>query len=326
LTEELKLTQVSEVMVGRSRSFLHVLDLAHEVAPTTGTVLITGETGTGKELLARAIHEWSPRRDKAFVRVNCAALPAGLVESELFGHERGAFTGADHRRTGRFELADKGTLFLDEIGEMPLEAQAKLLHVLQEGLVDRVGGMHPVPVDVRIIAATNADLSAALAQGRFRSDLFYRLAVFPISIPPLRERPEDIPVLAQHLVNQYRDKLKRPAEVIDPDSLQRLIHYPWPGNVRELQNVIERAMILSRAPVLEVHEHLLSPQSAATAQQSSDRLLDLERTHISQTLALTNWRIEGDGGAAERLGLAPSTLRSRLKKLGILRPAELAGQ
>lgn len=326
LTEELRVTQDAGAMVGRSRSFQHVLELAREVAPTTGTVLITGETGTGKELLALAIHEWSPRRDKPFVRVNCAALPIGLVESELFGHERGAFTGADHRRIGRFELADKGTLFLDEISELPLEAQAKLLRALQEGMVDRVGGTQTVPVDVRIIAATNADLSAALAQGRFRSDLFYRLAVFPICIPPLRERPEDIPVLAQHFVAQYRNKLKRPAEVIEPASLQRLIRYPWPGNVRELQNVIERAMILSRASVLQIDEHQLTPHISAPVPPSPAGLQDLERTHILQTLALTSWRIEGAGGAAERLGLAPSTLRSRLKKLGIQRPADPARQ
>lgn len=323
LVEELKRTRNFGSMVGKSRPFQQSMELAREVAPTMGTVLITGETGTGKELLARAIHDWSPRRSKAFVRVNCAALPMGLVESELFGHERGAFTGADHRRIGRFELANDGTLFLDEIGEMPLEAQAKLLRVLQENMVDRVGGTQPIAVDVRVIAATNADLTAALAQGRFRSDLFYRLAVFPIFIPPLRDRPEDIALLARHFLEQYRTKLKRPCQDIEPESLERLIRYPWPGNVRELENVIERAVILSRSPVLHIDERLIAPFVPAASAQSLTQLQDVERTHILQTLASTDWRIEGPDGAAERLGLAPSTLRSRLKKLEIQRPAGL---
>ena len=322
LTEELKLTKNFGAMVGQSQLFQQVLQLAQEVAPTTTTVLIVGETGTGKELLAQAISEWSLRRDKPFIRVNCAALPAGLVESELFGHERGAFTGADRRRVGKFELAHGGTLFLDEISEMPLEAQAKLLRVLQDGIIDRVGGVQPTTVDVRVIAATNADMNAAIAQGRFRSDLFYRLAVFPIFIPPLRERPEDIPLLARYFLDQSRWRMKRPCEDIDPDSLDRLIHYPWPGNVRELQNVIERAVILTNAPVLHIDHRMMTPFVAAASAQSHTQLQDVERTHILQTLASTDWQIEGPGGASEKLGLAPSSLRSRLKKLKIQRPPD----
>ncbi len=319
LVEEIKLTNNFGAMVGRSQAFQNLLSLAQAVAPTNSTVLITGETGTGKELLARAIHELSPRRDKPFVRVNCAALPVGLVESELFGHERGAFTGAEQRRQGRFELANGGTLFLDEIGEMPMEAQAKLLRVLQDGFVDRVGGTHPVPVDVRIIAATNSNLVSAIAEGRFRADLYYRIHVFPIFVPPLRERPEDIPLLARHFLEQYSAKLKRRWEDIAPASMDRLIRYAWPGNVRELQNVIERAMILSRTPLLEIQDSL-APSAGADPQGAPATLLDFERAHILKTLQETGWRIEGPQGAAQALGLNPSTLRSRLKKLGLKRP------
>jgi len=320
LAEELKLTKHFGAMVGESQTFQHVLEIAQEAAPTTTTVLITGETGTGKELLAQAIHEWSPRRGKPFIRVNCAAFPAGLVESELFGHERGAFTGAEARREGRFELAHGGTLLLDEIGEMPLETQAKLLRVIQDGMVDRIGGKQPIPVDVRLIASTNADLAAAVEQGRFRADLFYRLHVFPITIPPLRSRPEDIPGLAQHFLEHYRVKLRRPCEEIAPESMERLIRYSWPGNVRELENLIERAMILSHDSSLHIDERLLMPSPATPPAKPVSGLMDFERQHILQTLASTHWRIEGSGGAAERLGLAPSSLRSRIKKLGIHRP------
>lgn len=321
LAEELKITKHYGAMVGQSRIFQHVLELAKEVAPTTTTVLITGETGTGKELLAQAIHERSPRREKPFIRVNCAAFPAGLVESELFGHERGAFTGADARREGRFELANGGTLFLDEVGEMPLETQAKLLRVIQDRVVDRLGGKRPIPVDVRLIAATNADLAAAIEQGRFRADLFYRLHVFPITIPPLRSRPEDIPALARHFLEHYRVKLRRPCEDITPESMERLIRYSWPGNVRELENLIERAMILSHESLLHIDERFLVPPTATPPPKAPAGLVDLERQHILQILASVNWRIEGSGGAAERLGLAPSTLRSKIRKLGLQRPA-----
>ncbi|GJL57080.1 MAG: hypothetical protein NPIRA02_42120 [Nitrospirales bacterium] len=322
LAEELKLTKHFGTMVGESQIFQHVLEIAQEAAPATTTVLITGETGTGKELLAQAIHDWSPRREKPFIRVNCAAFSPGLVESELFGHERGAFTGADARREGRFELAHGGTLLLDEIGEMPLETQAKLLRVLQDGMVDRIGGKHPIPVDVRLLASTNVDLSVAVEQGRFRADLFYRLHVFPITIPPLRSRPEDIPGLAQHFLGHYRTKLRRPCEAISSESMERLIRYPWPGNVRELENLIERAMILSHESTLDIDERLLMSTPTASSEKPASGLMDFERQHILQTLASTHWRIEGSGGAAEQLGLAPSSLRSRIKRLGLQRPVK----
>lgn len=321
LSEELKLVKNTGSLVGNSPAFQHVLDLAREVAPTPATVLITGETGTGKELIAQAIHEWSPRQSKPLIRVNCAAFPAGLVESELFGHERGAFTGADRAREGRFELAHGGSLFLDEIGEMPLETQAKLLRVLQDGMVDRLGGKQPVHVDVRVIAATNTNLGEAVRHGTFRADLFYRLDVFPIALPPLRNRPEDIPLLARHFLEHHRVKLRRSCKDIDQDSLERLIRYSWPGNVRELENVIERAMILSHEPVLRIDETVVGLQNSSVATSPPAGLKDLERRHILQTLTLTNWHIEGPDGAAARLGLAPSTLRSRLKQLGVKRPS-----
>ncbi len=320
LAEELKANQDFGIVVGRSQAFEQVLTLARQAAPTGATVMVTGETGTGKEVLARAIHERSLRRDRAFVRLNCAALPAGLIESELFGHERGAFTGAEHQRVGRFELADGGTLFLDEVGEMPLEAQAKLLRVLQDGLVDRVGGANAIPVDVRVIAATNADLHRAIQQGRFRSDLYYRLNVFPIHMPPLRERPEDIPILARHFLRVHSRRLKRQCEDFDGVSMERLVQYAWPGNVRELENIVERALILSHERLLRIDPamvHVRVPPESGPRRT----LHDEERHHILQTLTLLDWRIEGPGGAAEQLGLAPSTLRSRMRKLAIRRPS-----
>ncbi len=320
LIEELKLTKNSGTLVGKSQAFQNVLVLVREVAPTPTTVLIIGETGTGKELIAQAIHDWSPRHRKPLVRLNCAAFPAGLVESELFGHERGAFTGADRAREGRFELADGGTLFLDEIGEMPLETQAKLLRVLQDGMVDRLGGKQPVPVDVRVIAATNSDLPAAVKHGTFRADLFYRLNVFPLGLPPLRDRPEDIPSLARHFLEHYCIKFNRSCKDIDQESLERLMRYTWPGNVRELENVIERALILSHTSVLRVDEQVLGSQAATFMAPPVADLKELERRHILQTLTLTDWHIEGPDGAAARLGIPPSTLRSRMKQFGIKRP------
>lgn len=321
LVEELKSTHNFGAMIGVSNVFRKALSQAKAVGPTSTTVLVAGETGTGKELMARAIHELSDRRDKPFVRVNCAALPMGLVESELFGHERGAFTGADQRRSGRFELASGGTLFLDEIGEMPLESQAKLLRVLEDGLVDRVGGTGPVPVDVRIIAATNADLVSLVSEGRFRADLYYRLHVFPIVLPPLRERPEDIPFLVRHFLEAYRLKLKRSALEFDADSINRLIGYAWPGNVRELQNVIERAVILARSPVVTIEPQALAQAEPAAVLSSA--MVDMERQHIQRTLESVHWRIYGPNGAAAQLAMNPSTLRSRMKKLGLARPAHL---
>lgn len=321
LTEALRLTTNSESLVGKSLAFRHMIGLAHDVAPTPSTVFLTGETGTGKELIAQAIHDWSPRHSKPMVCVNCAAFPAGLVESELFGHERGAFTGADRAREGRFELAHRGTIFLDEIGEMPLETQAKLLRVLQDGMVDRLGGKHPVRVDVRVIAATNRDLPAAVKRGAFRADLFYRLNVFPLSVPPLRNRPDDIPLLARHFLKQYCVKLGRSCKDIEQESLERLMRYTWPGNVRELENVIERALILSREPVLRIDEHVLGSQDASSTASPPADLKELERRHILQTLGLTDWRIAGPDGAAVRLGIPPSTLRSRMKQFGMKRPS-----
>jgi formate hydrogenlyase transcriptional activator len=322
LDEELKVMKNAGSLLGENLAFRHVIGLARDVAPTPATVFITGETGTGKELIAQAIHDWSPRRSKPMVRVNCAAFPAGLVESELFGHERGAFTGADRSREGRFELAHGGTLFLDEIGEMPLETQAKLLRVLQDGMIDRLGGKQPIHVDVRVIAATNRNLPAAVKAGTFRADLFYRLNVFQIGLPPLRNRPEDVPILARHFLKRFSVKFGRSCKDIDQESLERLIRYTWPGNVRELENVMERAIILSREPLLRIDEHVLGSQdSSAFITPPPASLKDLERQHILQTLTLTNWRIEGSDGAALRLGIPPGTLRSRMKQFGIMRPS-----
>jgi formate hydrogenlyase transcriptional activator len=323
LAEEVKASRNLRLVAGTSSSFTKVIDLVKAVAPTDTTVLLLGETGTGKEVLAQALHDLSGRSHKPFIRVNCAALPSGLIESELFGHERGAFTGAQLRRAGRFELAHTGTLFLDEIGEMPMETQAKLLRVLQDGMVDRIGGTQPVSVDVRLIAATNADLSTAIRQGTFRADLYYRLHIFPISVPPLRERREDIHLLAQHFLAQIGAKLKRPHLTFDPQSLARLLTYNWPGNVRELQNVIERAVILSGSSLVTVDEMLLPTVKVAPHQPAEQpvNLSDLERQHIIDVLDRTKWRIYGDQGAAQLLGLNPETLRSRLRKLGIKRPS-----
>jgi len=307
-------------IVGSSPALRQVLRQVERVAATDTTVLITGETGTGKELIATAIHRASGRADRLLVKVNCAALPAGLIESELFGHERGAFTGAVARKIGRFELADRGTLFLDEIGDLPAEFQAKLLRVLQEGEFERVGGSRTLRADVRLIAATNRDLSAAVGDGRFRADLFYRLNVFPIHMPPLRERRNDIPHLAAHLVQKHARRMGRRIERIHPDTLEALVAYDWPGNVRELQNVIERALVLADGPVLLIADRL-RPATPAPTSPAELSLDDAQRDHIRSALERTGWRVSGPNGAARILGIKPSTLETRMKKLGIERPA-----
>jgi len=288
------------------------------VAPTDSTVLVTGETGTGKELIARAIHVRSRRKDAPLVKVNCATIPANLIESDLFGHERGAFTGAVARKIGRFELADGGTLFLDEIGELPLDLQPKLLRALQEGEIERVGSTRTFKVDVRIVAATNRDLEAACRDGRFRPDLFYRLNVFPIHLPPLRERKEDIPALVTHFIRKHGPKLGRRIERVPERVMAMLAVHPWPGNVRELEHAVERSMIVSNGTELAAAEWLRRAD-AAPAPTGTATLEDVERAHILAVLESTGWRVSGPRGAAELLALKPTTLESRMKKLRIER-------
>jgi DNA-binding NtrC family response regulator len=305
-------------LIGESPALQRVREQIAQVAPTDSTVLIQGETGTGKELVARALHEKSARRERPLIKINCAALPRELVESELFGHERGAFTGAIQQRRGRFELADGGTLFLDEVGELPPEAQAKLLRVLQEHEFERIGGARSLRVDVRIIAATNRDLHAEVGATRFRADLYFRLNVFPIVLPPLRERRDDIPRLLQHFAARTARKLGRTVDGISPTFVERARAYEWPGNVRELENLVERALIMSRGGVLDASELFAVPASAARAEPAcNDTLEEIERAHIRRVLDGTSWTIEGDHGAARKLGLNPSTLRGRMRKLGI---------
>jgi PAS domain S-box-containing protein len=321
LQEEIKVSHNFEELVGSSPSLKKVLSSVERVAPTESTVLITGETGTGKELIARAIHNLSPRKDKPLVKVNCAAIPAGLIESELFGHEKGAFTGALARRIGRFELADKGTLFLDEIGDLPLDLQSKLLRVLQEGEFERVGGTQTIKVSVRVIAATNRDLAALAKSGHYRPDLYYRLNVFPINLPPLREREGDLPQLAQYFVHKYAAAQGKKIERISEQSWAALRQYRWPGNIREFQHVIERAVILTEGPELAVVDWLASPGQTADGGQLPT-LEELERAHIVRVLEHARWRVSGDQGAAAMLGLKPTTLEARMKKLGITRAAK----
>lgn len=290
----------------------------HKVAVTDTTVLVSGETGSGKELVAREIHRLSPRRDALLVTVNCAALPPGLIESELFGHEKGAFTGALQRRIGRFELADGGTVFLDEVGELPLSAQATLLRVLQEQSLERVGGSQAISVDVRVIAATNRDLSNEVAQGRFRDDLLFRLNVFPLHVPPLRDRRQDVRPLAEHFLSLFARRMKKPVPAIHPSALGLLERYSWPGNVRELANVLERALIVCEGATIEPgHLALLELQQGR--RKEAERFDDVARDHLLSTLHACKGIIEGPMGAAAKLGLKPATLRSRMKKLGIVR-------
>lgn len=332
LREEAGLESATPEIIGRSPALSRVLEQVSLVAATSSTVLISGETGTGKELVARAIHKASNRHGGLFVAVNCAALPTTLVESELFGHEKGAFTGAVARRAGRFEQADGGTLFLDEVGELPMETQAKMLRVLQSGEFERVGGSQPLKTNVRVIAASNRDLDQAVHEGRFRSDLYHRLAIFPIHLPPLRERREDIPLLAAYLVMRKTARMGRKIEQIPNKILERLTEYDWPGNVRELENVLERAIILSpgttlrpegiqlgSAPPGRTHGH--DTRLGAKHAAEDDTLDANERAHILRICEASGWRIKGADGAAGRLGLKPSTLYWRLRKHGIRRPA-----
>jgi formate hydrogenlyase transcriptional activator len=305
-------------VVGESPAILGVLESVRKVADTDSTVLVTGETGTGKELVVRAIHGLSRRKDKLLVKVNCAALPTGVIESELFGHEKGAFTGALTRKPGRFELANGGTLFLDEVGDLPLELQAKLLRVLQDGEFERVGGTQTLKVDVRLIAATNRDLDRAVSEERFRADLYYRLNVFPIVIPPLRERKQDIPRLARHFAMLYASKMGKNVGTVSADVLERLAAYDWPGNVRELQNIIERTVILSAKGRFELGAVVAAPAGGSSKPQTRS-LDDVERQHIAAVLEETGWRVSGERGAAKILGLKRTTLEARMKKLGILR-------
>jgi len=311
----------SQEIVGDSDGMRYVMSRADQVAETDATVLLLGETGTGKELVARAIHRRSRRRDRPFVVVNCAALPATIIESELFGRERGAFTGAHATQIGRFELANHGTIFLDEIGELPLELQPKLLRVLETGQIERLGSPHTVEVDMRLIAATNRDLLEEVRNGRFRADLYYRLNVFPITMPALRQRKEDIPLLVRHLVSRLGRVLQRRIDVIPPPAMRALESYDWPGNVRELENVLQRAIILSAGGVLALTDpwHPASDASP-TYTTGGNTLIEVERRHIVRILEGCRWRIEGAGGSAQVLGLKPSTLRSRMLKLGIARP------
>ena len=326
LREEIKISFKDDELIGDSQVFQEVLQQAEHVAPTDTTILILGETGTGKGLIARKIHQLSGRRDRPLVNVNCAALSATLIESEFFGHEKGAFTGAIDHKIGRFELADGGTIFLDEIGDLPIALQAKLLRVLQDHEFERIGSSTTRTVDTRVIAATNRNLDALIKKGDFRADLYYRLGVFPVHIPPLRERRSDIPLLVWFFITMLQPRLGKTVESIPSRVMDALTAYDWPGNVRELQNIIERSMILSQGTKLELCKNSLEPDvttpvSDTTGQQGSDRLEDAQRAHIVKVLEECGWKVRGKGGAAERLGLKRTTLISRMKKLGIQRPS-----
>jgi formate hydrogenlyase transcriptional activator len=331
LEEEIRSEFNFEEIIGESQSLKRALSQIELVAPAGTTVLVLGETGTGKELIARAIHNLSPRRDRTFIKVNCAAIPAGLLESELFGHERGAFTGAITQKIGRFELADGGTLFLDEVGDLPLELQPKLLRVLQEQEFERLGSTRTQRVDVRVVAATNQDLSKLVADKTFRSDLYYRLNVFPIQIPPLRERREDVPLLVRYFVQKFSRRQNKTVSYIPSDAMDALVNYNWPGNVRELENLIERAVLLSpgkelRVPVSELKSSagasFGAPEAAVLipAAPTIGTLEEVERQHILRALRQTEWRIAGKKGAAQLLGMKRTTLQARMRKLGIRRP------
>ena len=319
LREEIDGLSVPEDVVGRSHLWKQVLHQVEQVAGSDATVLFLGETGTGKCVLAHHLHSQSARSDRPFVKINCAVLPASLIESELFGHERGAFTGATTAKAGRFELADNGTVFLDEIGDLPLDLQPKLLRVLNDGEFERVGSTKTRKTDVRVIAATNRKLKQALAEGRFREDLYYRLSVFPLELPPLRKRPEDIPLFVWYFLKEFGARHGKQITEVSQKTMAVLRSYSWPGNVRELRNVIERALILSPGSRLMLAPGF-EPASTATPAESSVALEDVARAHILQVVEECGWRIRGKGNAAERLGINPSTLRSRMKKMGIERP------
>jgi formate hydrogenlyase transcriptional activator len=322
LEDEIRTELNFEEIVGKSSSLRAILQQVETVAPTDSTVLIYGETGTGKELIARAIHDLSSRSKSAFVKLNCAAIPTGLLESEMFGHERGAFTGAVAQRIGRFELASRGTVFLDEIGEIPLELQPKLLRVLQEREFERLGSSRTLKSDARLIAATNRNLADMVKDQHFRADLFYRLNVFPIQLPSLRERRDDIPLLVRHFVQQFARRMNRAIDTIPSETMSVLVSYHWPGNIRELQNLMERAVILSNGPILKVPLNDLQSQQPTTTPTSSGKfetLEDVERRHILETLHATDWIVAGPNGAAQRLGLKRSTLQVRMQKMGIRR-------
>ena len=322
LEEEIRTEYHFEEIIGESPALKRILRQVESVGPTSATVLILGETGTGKELIARAIHDLSPRRDRTFVKLNCAAIPTGLLESELFGHEKGAFTGAISQKVGRLELAHEGTLFLDEVGDIPLELQPKLLRALQEKEFERLGSTRTIPVDVRLLAATNRDLARMVAERQFRSDLYYRLKVFPITVPPLRERTEDIPILVRYFAQKHAERMHRQIEIIPPETMEALVRWHWPGNVRELENIIERAVILSPGPVLRIPLAELAPVEGNSQGNDGDTpgtLEDAEREHILRTLRETRGIIGGPNGAAARLGLKRTTLNSKMRKLGITR-------
>ena len=318
LQEEIKLEYNYENIIGQSDGLKYVLYKVEQIAPSDTTVLVLGETGTGKELVSRAIHGLSPRKDRALVKVNCATLPSNLIESELFGHERGAFTSAHARQLGRFEVANGATLFLDEIGELPLELQPKLLRVIQDGEFERLGSSGTIKVDVRLIAATNRNLEEEVRRGRFREDLWYRLSIFPITVPPLRERMEDIALLVDFFVDKISKRLGKSIESIPTSVMNTLQDYQWLGNVRELENVLERAVINSSGPKLRLVDELKKPHKDLTTTQKT--LAEVEHDHIVRVLEQTNWKVSGKNGAAEILGLNRSTLRARIRKLGIHQP------
>ena len=319
LDGELNTQGLFEEIIGESPALRNVLDQVATVAPSGATVLILGETGTGKELIARAIHRMSQRKSGAFVKLNCAAIPTGLLESELFGHEKGAFTGAVTQKIGRMELADGGTLFLDEVGEIPLELQPKLLRVLQDQEFERLGSNHTIKVNVRLVAATNRDLARSVAESQFRSDLFYRLSVFPIHVPPLRERSEDIPLLVRYFVRKFAQRMDRQIESIPKETMKVLVGWSWPGNVRELENLMERSVILSQGPALHVPLSELRSADRSSSTETDHSLENAEREHILRVLRETKGLIAGTGGAAERLGLKRTTLQSKMKRLNITR-------